>query len=283
MIKFISLVATFLTLFLINPFKAMAEDSFRERLSTQKELSYTAKDIEEEVNFGREIAARILGRVDIADNKTLTKYVGLVGKTVALRSNRPEIDYRFAVLNTKEINAYSTPGGFIFITKGALAIMADESELAGVIAHEIAHITERHIVKELNIQASEESPISAFARFIGAGGDPAKAFFNQAVDKALDILFKDGYKRADELESDKIAVILTALAGYRADGLLRYLKRISEIKGNDKANIGKTHPLYEERFSFIQKIMSDEGINPQKGVENAERLINTLKASKAIY
>lgn len=283
MIKFISLVATFLTLFLINPFKAIAEDNFRERLSNQKELSYTAKDIEEEVNFGREIAARILGRVAILDNKILKKYVGLVGETVALRSNRPEIDYHFAVLNTNEINAYSTPGGFIFITKGALAIMDDESELAGVIAHEIAHVTERHIVKELNIQASEESPVSAFARFIGAGGDPAKAFFNKAVDKALDILFKDGYKRTDELESDKIAVILTALAGYRADGLLRYLKRISEIKGKEKTNVGKTHPVYEERFSFIQKIMSDEGINPEKGVNNAERLINTIKGSKAIY
>lgn len=277
---FLKLIAALIFTFLIFTRQAQADNSFRERLSTQKEMTYSSKDIEEEVDFGREIAARILGRVDLLDNKSLNKYVNLVGKSIAIHSNRPEIDFRFAVLNTKEINAYSAPGGYIFITRGALELMEDESELAGVLAHEIAHVTERHIVKEFNIQASDESPVSAFARFIGGGGDPAKAFFNQAVDKALDILFKDGYKRADEAESDKIAILLTTLAGYRNDGLLRYLKRISEIKGKGKDDVGKTHPIYEERFSLIEKEINDKGVPAEKGVVNKERLINILKSAK---
>lgn len=266
--------------FLFFSSQVSAEDNFRQRLSTQKEITYSSKDVEEEVEFGREIAARILGRLELLDNKSLSRYINLVGKSVAMYSNRPEIDFRFAVLNTKELNAYSAPGGYIFITKGALEIMEDESELAAVLAHEVAHVTERHIVKEFNIQAAEESPVSALARFIGGGGDPAKAFFNQAVDKALDILFKDGYKRADEAESDKIAVLLTTLAGYRNDGLLRYLKRISEIKGKGKDDVGKTHPIYEERFMLIEKEMAEKGVPREKGAVNKERLINNLKTSK---
>lgn len=257
-------------------------ENFRERLSTQKGVTYTSKDIQEEVEFGREIAARILGRLELFDNKALNKYINLVGKSVAQHCNRSDIDFRFAVLDTKEINAYSAPGGYIFVTRGALQLMADESELAAVLAHEIAHVTERHIVKEFNIQASEDSPVSAFARFIGGGGDPAKAFFNQAVDKALDILFKDGYKRADELDSDKIAVILTASAGYRGDGLLRYLNKIAEIKGKEKDEVGKTHPVYEERFSFIKNVMITEGISEEKGATNQERFYKNMVAAKIL-
>lgn len=277
--KLTTIIFLFFTfLIIINP--TYAENNFRERLSTQKEMTYSSKDVEEEVEFGREIAARILGRIDFLDNPSLNKYINLVGKTIAQHSNRPEIDFRFAVLNTKEINAYSAPGGYIFITKGALELMEDESELAGVLAHEIAHVTERHIVKEFNIQSAEESPVSLLARFIGGGGDPAKAFFNQAVDKALDILFKDGYKRSDEAESDKIAVLLTTLAGYRNDGLLRYLKRISEIKGKGKEDVGKTHPVYEERFSLIEKEINNHGVPQDKGVTNKVRLYNALKSAK---
>ncbi len=269
----------FILLFLLTGF-AHASDNFRERLSIRQELSYTSRDIEEEVEFGREIAARILGRIDLFEDKLLNKYVNLVGKAVATYSNRPEIEFRFAVLDTKEINAYSAPGGYIFITRGALELMEDESELAAVLAHEIAHVTERHIVKEFNIQAPEESPVSTLARFLGGGGDPARTFFNQAVDKAMDILFKDGYRREDEKESDRIAVLLTTLTGYKNDGLIRYLKRISEIKGKGKGDVGKTHPVYEERFSMIEKEMEAAKVPQEKGAINQERLQTVLKKAK---
>lgn len=278
--KCLHLIISILCIFIYTNDVFSQPENFRERLSTQKEITYSSKDIQEEVEFGREIAARILGRIELFENKALNKYVNLVGKSIALHSNRSDIDFKFAVLDTNEINAYSAPGGYVFVTRGAIQLMSDEAELAAVLAHEIAHITERHIVKEFNIQASEDSPITAFARFIGAGGDPAKAFFNQAVDKALDILFKDGYKRADELDSDRIAVILIALAGYKGDSLLRYLQKISEIKG--KADVGKTHPVYEERFSFIKNVMMTEGIFEDKGVTNQERFYKNVVAAKIL-
>lgn len=278
--KCLHLIISILCIFIYTNDVFSQPENFRERLSTQKEITYSSKDIQEEVDFGREIAARILGRIELFENKALNKYVNLVGKSIALHCNRPDIDFKFAVLDTNEINAYSAPGGYVFVTRGAIQLMSDEAELAAVLAHEIAHITERHIVKEFNIRASEDSPISSFARFIGGGGDPAKAFFNQAVDKALDILFKDGYKRADELDSDRIAVILIALAGYRGDSLLRYLQKISEIKG--KVDVGKTHPVYEERFSFIKNVMMTEGIFEDKGVTNQERFYTNVVAAKIL-
>lgn len=254
--------------------------SFRERISSQKEMTFISKDVEEEVLFGREIAARILGRIELLDNEKLNRYVNLVGKAVATHAVRSEIEYRFAVLDTKEINAYSTPGGYIFVTKGALQLMENEAELAAVLAHEVAHVSLRHIVKELDIRASDESPFSTFARFIGGGSDPAKALFNQSVEKALTVLFKDGYKRADELEADKIAILLTALSSYKKDALINYLKRLANVKGSGRDDVGKTHPLYEERFSYIEKEMAQLGGSPETGVTNRDRFIDIMKNTK---
>ncbi len=129
-------------------------DDFRIRLSTKPEL-LSKDDVLAEIQFGREMASRVLGRYGLYDNESVTRYVNLVASVVALNSGRPEIKFQVAILKTDTINAYAAPGGYIFITRGALMQMHDEAELAAVIAHEMGHITGKHIVKELNIHASD--------------------------------------------------------------------------------------------------------------------------------
>src|SRR3989338_3678250 len=139
---------------------AIASEDFRRRKSqTLAEESFSTKDdVEAEIIFGREVAARILGRYKLYEDKNLARYINMVGRSAAQYANRPEIEFRFAILNTDIVNAFAAPGGYIFITKGALRLMEDEAELAGVLAHEVAHVSERHIVKELNIKGTEASP-----------------------------------------------------------------------------------------------------------------------------
>jgi predicted Zn-dependent protease len=236
-----------------------AGDTWRQRVSAEPEDTLR-EDITEEIRFGREIAARMLGRFSLYDNAQLTRYVNLVGQTLVQNSNRPELEFHFAVLNTKDINAYAAPGGYVFVTRGAVERMQDESELAAVLAHEITHINERHVVRELNIRGTEGSAASGLARLIGGGTESARAAFHQAVDKTLDMLFTTGYKREDEVQADKGAVLLTALTGYDPGGLCRYFERIGAARGKPTEILDKTHPSYDARVNLLKETISREGI-----------------------
>ena len=184
-----------LVLVLLTPGPIAAQD-FRERKS-HEDVGFVEDDVKTEIRFGREIAARILGRYRPYEDEKLTRYVNLVGRTVASQAGRAEIEFHFGILRAEFVNAFAAPGGYVFITKGALDKVRDEAELAAVLAHEIAHVTERHIVEELNIRASDDSPVAGVARMIGATGDPAKVAFLKAADKALNILMERGYKIGD--------------------------------------------------------------------------------------
>jgi len=255
-----------------------AEENWRQRTSMGEVVTTT--DIAAEIEFGREVAARILGRYSVYDKPALIKYVNLVGLTLAQNTNRPELEFHFTILNTSDINAYAAPGGYVFITKGALGFMKDEAELAGVLAHEIAHVTEKHVVKELAIKGSDDSATSSIARIVGGSSDSARAAFAQAVDKAVGMLFKDGYKREDEAQADKTAVAVSALAGYDAGGLARYLERISTIKGSAVEVIDRTHPPFGARIAAIKDMMSAEGLGSVEGRKSKERFVEAMKDLK---
>jgi beta-barrel assembly-enhancing protease len=236
-----------------------ARENWRSRSSEEEVV--TSGDVTAEIKFGREIAARILGSHPAYENEELTKYVNLVGNTLAMNTNRPELEFHFAVLNTDELNAYAAPGGYIFITKGALKYMNDESELAGVLAHEVAHVAEKHVVKELKIHGTDDSGTSDLAKLIGGGSDAARAAFGQAIDKGLEMIYKDGYKKEDELQADKSAVTICALSGYDPSGLSRYLARIKPIKEKVPLPAKDDHPTFDLRMKSINTEISSNGID----------------------
>jgi len=268
------------TALVIGPQRAAfpEEDTWRQRPSLSETV--TTGDVAAEIEFGREVAARILGRYKTYNNPALVKYVSLVGQSLARSTNRPELEFRFTILDTTEINAYAAPGGYVFLTKGALLLMKDESELAGVLAHEIAHITEKHVVKELNVKGQDDSATSGLARLVGGSSESTRIAFAQAVDKALDILFKDGLKREDEAQADKTAVVISALSGYDSGGLARYLDRISVVKGKTTEVLDKTHPPFNARLALIKETMDSEGMDGSALRTNTERFADATKKLK---
>ncbi len=270
------LILALLSSLLPLPVEAAGKDeNWRQRVSVSDDL--TSSDVAAEMRFGREVAARVLARYGLYDNAQLTKYVNLVGNAVALNTGRPELQFHFGVLDTEEINAYAAPGGYVFVTKGALARMQDEAELAGVLAHEIAHIAERHVVKELNIKGSDPSGAGGLAMVIGAPTEAARTAFSQFVDKAVDMLFKDGYKRDDEAQADRDAVMFTALTGYDPAALSRYFERLLRIKGGRTEILDKTHPAYDVRIAAMKTVMNDEGMTAGSYKTNKERFADALK------
>ena len=280
--KLSSVLSLFLVLMAISVPDAVmsAEDqAWRQRISAGP-VEMTSDDVTEEIRFGREVAARLIGRYGLYNNDPLTKYVNLVGLSLAANSNRPELKYYFAVLNTSEINAYAAPGGYIFITKGAIDKMQDESELAGVIAHEMGHINGKHVVKELDIKATEGSATAGLARLIGGGTESARLAFSKAVDQAMDTLFKTGYKREDEMQADKGSVMLCAVAGYDPAGLIRYFERLSAAKGKSTEVLDKTHPAYDTRIILLKDTITLAAIDSAALKTYKDRFAQSIKTAK---
>jgi len=275
------LFATLIVLNVIYPESLIAAESnmqFRQRVSTSDEV--LASDVAEEIRFGREVAARVIARYGLYDNAALMKYVNLVGSVLYRTTNRPEIEFRFAILNTDEINAYAAPGGYVFVTRGALLKMQDESELAGVLAHEMGHIVEKHVVRELKIKATEESAAAGLAALIGGSTQSARTAFAQAVDTAMDMLFKDGYKREDETQADADAVMFCALSGDDPMGLVKYFERLNAVKGKNTEVLDKTHPSYQDRITWLKETINREGLDAGTYKNYKERFAENIKQLK---
>lgn len=277
--KLLIIVFTMSILSVLQPLVLHAAENkmhdWRSRTSIVDRDTYSETDTDEELRFGREIAARLLGQHKMSGNEKLQKYVNLVGTTLTRNCSRPELDFHFIVIESGEINAYSTPGGYVFITSAILSTMENEAELAGVMAHEIAHVTERHIVKELSLKGAEKSSVTSIAALIGGASESVGIAFSQTVDKAVDLILRDGYKKEDEMQADASAVMLCALSGYDPSGLVTFLEKVSKIK----SGVGKTYPLYDVRLATLQRAMSAEGIAEMKLALNTERFTNEIKAA----
>ena len=104
---------------------------------------------EEERQLGEAVSEKLRQEFGVYQNKDVTKYVSLVGNVLAQASTRPALDWQFIVLDTDGVNAFAAPGGLVHITRGALGLIKNEAELAGVLGHEITHITAKHTVQSI--------------------------------------------------------------------------------------------------------------------------------------
>lgn len=274
MIKKFSLIALAVTACIAGT--SYAANDWRNRASAEEVFS--KGDVTAEISFGRAIAARILGTYPAYDNPSLIKYINLLGAALALNTNRPELEFHLMILDTDELNAYAAPGGYIFITKGALKYIKDEAELAGVLAHEMAHITEKHVVKDLKIKGSDDT--SDLAQLIGGSSGAARAAFGQAVDIGLELIFKDNYKKEDELQADKTGVIISALSGYDPTGLAQYLSRIKPIKEKTPPPENSMHPTFDARVLLIDEEITKDSLNVKPLAKNNNRFAEAMKNFK---
>jgi len=209
---------------------------------------------EEEQAIGREVAAKILGiyKLYTAD-PALTRYVNLVGQYVSRYSDEPDRQYYFAILDTDTINAYSCPGGYIFVSKGLLDIVDSEAELAVVLGHEIAHVTEKHILKEVKRAnlLSAGTGLAADQAFKGGGmGDEMARKISQ---KAMSVLLTKGLAKKDEFTSDEKGFVTACRAGYSATAYFDFLNKMDKITAAPgMAVLVKTHPQPATRMKELK-------------------------------
>jgi predicted Zn-dependent protease len=223
--------------------------SARLRVSDMPRVTTTDTDIEAEVQFGRTLAARILGRYPLCVDQKIQRYVGLVGHRLAANCGRPELSFAFAVIDSEERNAFATPGGYIFVTSAALKQMRDEAELAGVLGHEIGHVSARHMVKAIGIHGVDRSAGAGLASLVGGATAGVRGALQQSLARATEMLFQDGYAAADELEADELGLFLAALSGYDAGGLECFLRRVGSFEPGAAAS--PSHPLHAKRMTLL--------------------------------
>lgn len=261
-------------------FNAHADErsDFRERVhATVIDSNTQETDNIAEIEFGREVAARILGNNTLLRDENVTRYVSLVGNRVARNASRPELTWHFAVLDTDAINAYTAPGGYVFVTKGALSQMDDEAELAAVLSHEVAHVTGRHIVKALNVRGTDKSATASMARLVGSVNESTRTAFNQVVDSAVQILFDKGLGHNDEFEADRNGIMVLANAGYDPMALVRYLERIQLAKPESTTILTKTHPAIAQRLDMLHGLAREEQLVSLGGKIAKTRFNNNIK------
>jgi len=210
-------------------------------------------DEKEEIELGRDMAARLLGAAPLVANEGLQRYVNHVGRWLASQTERPELPWRFGVLEAPQLNAFATPGGHIFITRGLLERMRNEAELAGVLAHEIAHVLKKHHLKAMQKTAQLELANTAISTFSRQDSSAQKR------DKLLSAgseLFARGLDKSDELEADRLGVVIAARAGYDAYGLPAVLQTLQAMNPADSglALMFKTHPAPAERLDALEKM-----------------------------
>lgn len=231
----------------------------RQRISTIQHQSYLLADIQAEIRFGRDLAARILANYKLWDNPRANHYLNLIGHALCFYAGRSELQFSFGLLDTDEINAFATPGGYVFVTRGALQRMTDESQLAALLGHEIAHVQQRHMVRELKIKAEQGSAVGALAGLIGGTTGGVRTALESSLDQAITILFKRGYRLQDELEADRIGLLIASAAGYDPLALGTYLKSVERFEAAPQ-NLHKDHPVLAQRLAAIDDALAANGL-----------------------
>ncbi|HEX7155350.1 MAG TPA: M48 family metalloprotease [Thermoanaerobaculia bacterium] len=224
-----------------------------------KVVSEATRDFteDEEADIGRVVSARILKTYALSKEDGLQQYVTLVGRTVAAYSARPTLEWHFAVIDTDIVNAFSAPGGFIFVTTGALEQMDSEAELAAVLGHEIAHATQKHILKEIR----RSNTISAG---LDLASDTQKgSFLNDELgakisNVAYEKLFTSGLSRRDEQEADKIGVEMAVAAGYKASEFVNFLTKLQKMESSQAMSVlTATHPKPGDRVNYLKPLLKN--------------------------
>lgn len=238
----------------------MNDPNVQKALSIGKKMVDANKDIPEpqEIEIGRGIAANLLGAAPLVNNDGVQKYVNRVGLWLALQTERPDLPWRFGVIETPNVNAFATPGGTILITRGLYEKLRNESELAGVLAHEIAHVLQKHQLKAIKTAMGREWKMDiATAAAEKKNNTDAKNSLKAFT--AGTELFARGLDKKDEYEADRMGVVIAARAGYNPYGLVGSLQTLDAVNEQDGAMalMFKTHPSPAKRLELLSASMGE--------------------------
>ena len=208
---------------------------------------------EEEKVIGDSVALEIVGKYGgLVRDPAIMHRVNLVGRSLARYSERPELNWRFAVLDSDSVNAFSAPDGYVFITRGLYRLAKTDDALAGILGHEIAHITGRHALKIVargEFLTGATNLVAANNSKVGNVNAQLQQF-DTGIGKITSALFENGFDSATEYEADRNGHNLAKLTGYAPGGLRSVLTELQQ-RGGDPKKTFSTHPPLPERIKRL--------------------------------
>lgn len=240
-------------------------------------LAKSFEDItpEQEYYIGRSVGAVVLSSYSVWENNQATLYVNLLGQTLARYARNPESfrGYAFLILDSDEINAFAAPSGFIFITRGMLRLCSNETELAAVLAHEIAHVSEKHGLKAIKrsrlTSALTTMAVEGAGAFAGGHLADLTQAFGESISDITGVLMNNGYSRAFESQADLGAVDILRACGYDPSGLVNMLTVMDQRLKPGAPDFASTHPSPQSRISELNQAGIQEKSLPSHPVRNA--------------
>ncbi len=233
--------------------------------------------IGEEEELSREILRIIFKKAEVIEDPYVSGYVGRIGSRLLSHLPEQPFRYRFYVLNDSSYNAFATPGGHIFVFSGLLAAMESEEELAGILGHEIAHVTLRHISQKIELAKKVNwatlAGMAAGVLLGAAGGAGAAASAVTLGSVATGAATQLAFSRDNEMQADEFGLKFLNEAGYGADGLLGILKKIRSKQWFGKEQIPSymmTHPAIEDRIAYVGSAIEGAGAGGRARVNQAE-------------
>jgi predicted Zn-dependent protease len=223
------------------------------KLATEMNISE-----QEERELGERVSATVRTEFGVVQDPAVTRYVSVLGNLLAKGSSRPGLKWEFIVLDTDGVNAFAAPGGIVHITRGALGLIKSEAELAGVLGHEIAHITKKHTVNAIQ----KNKAIKVTTEEVGAKGS---AYYSKLANAAYDNIVERGFDRGDEDDADQEGLRMANKAGYNPAALGSFLGKLMErnkgLSGTKPNGLFSTHPDTQARVDKQSKQIKAEKLS----------------------
>jgi predicted Zn-dependent protease len=210
---------------------------------------------QQEVQIGQETAAQVNAQLPMLRDPQIDGYVNSLGRSIASRTSRADLDWKFAVVNTDVINAFALPGGFVYVNRGVLARASNESELAGVLAHEIEHVVQRHSVKQM--EQAQQANVG-----VGLVCILTRVCENQAAQAAIQVggtAYFAKNSREDEVQADEGGFQNMMRAGINPRGMLTFFQKLLAEEGSGGSGGLNAwfadHPGTQDRIADIQRML----------------------------
>jgi len=212
----------------------------------------------DEIALGRELAGRTMGAAPLVKDARLQRYVNQVGRAIAAQSDRPELPWRFGIIDTPSVNAFAAPGGAILVTRGLYEALDNEAQLAAVLGHEVAHVMKRHHVEVVRKQAGTQALAGGAQTFLQATGRDRTGLADKFLGTGAE-LFTKSLDQGAEFEADSVGLELATKAGYSAVGMVDLLQKLQARAGQPSANLlFETHPHPNERLAKVAEVLEPQ-------------------------
>ena len=286
------------------------EEQALEDMTPEEQQAYF--DYKAEIEIGRKMASRLLGFYGTYPDKELAEYINRVGLLVASYSDFPERRYMFAIMDTEEVNAFASPGGYILVSLGAIRLAENEAQLAMVLGHEVAHVGKKHMMDTLKRMEEEEekkkkkeeitdppplavlmrhrvdpkaqeeegSTSAALAKYLG-GGAAATINVVKAASAGMSTLLEKGIDHSLEYEADEEGTKYAIRAGYKPDAAVIFLNNLKKKISKKNSVFTKTHPSVKTRITKVENVLKEIGDDEIVGATGKKRFAKFHKRLKA--